>query len=190
MRIGESLGVNPISVQMNTNNTLIKMSEFSRSNLESAGGSQKDGPGIVSKAFSAILSIPMMIINGAWTLVKYTIYFATLGICCKPDYDPKALKAALEKVIGADDKKAAWTQFTKNYPRATDQLIKFAVEQIRIAQIGEKDNMDPVKATNWNKDNLARVRKELKERFDTQDTDLLTQAVDYLQQMIDAKAKK
>jgi len=188
MRIGEVTGNTPSSIQQNNSPTFAKLSEFGSSSLESKGGSEK-GAGIVSKTFNAILSIPTMILLGTYTLVKYTIYFASWGICCKPEHSPKALKAALQKVIDAEDKQAAWKQFAKNYPRGVDQLIKMAIAVIRDAQIGPKCN-DPQKVAEWNKNNLEQERKDLRERFNNQDMDLLNQAAGFLQQLIDAKAKK
>ena len=157
------------------------------SSLSSAGKSSK--PGIVSRAFSFITSIPSMIFNAVWTTVKYTVYILSLRVCCKPEHSPKAMKEALQTVIDAEDRAAAWATFTKNFPRGVDQLNSLALEQMRIADISAKDNMDPRKVAEWNKENRADCLAELNEGWEEQDLDLLNQAAGYLQQVIDSQSK-
>lgn len=99
------------------------------------------------------------------------------------------MQAALRKVIEADDPEAEWAAFTKNFPRGLDQLNALAVDQVREAEIGPKDNMNPQKVAEWNQARREDVLEELNEKWNEQDEGQIQQAIGFLQQLIDAKAK-
>ena len=146
----------------------------------------KSKPGIISRSIGCITFIPSMIFNAVWTTVKYSVYLLTCGLCCKLGHDHKAMQAALRKVIEGTDSIAA---FTENFPRGLDQLNALCVDKVREAEIGPKDNTNPKKVAEWNQARREDVLEELNEKWNEQNEGQIQQAIGFLQELIDAKAK-